>query len=726
MTARRASSCPNTNSTTARVKVEAVGNIFFDISNADFSITKAAATVDLASSANPSVHGQSVDFTASVASIGGSPSGAVQFAIDGFDVDAPVTLAGGQAVYSTSSLSTGAHTVTASYAGDDGFSSAVSDPLNQQVNKADTDTSVISNADPSVTGQDATFTATVSASAPGDGTPTGNVQFSVDGTDVGTPVALNGVGQATSAAISDMSVGSHTIGAAYAGDGDFNSSSGSVGQSVDKADTTTAITNGGALGSDSVVGQEYTVEWSVTVNAPGTGSPTGTVEVTGGSGCSAAVAAGQCTLVSTEAGAKTLIASYSGDDSFNESTSESGAHNVNLADSTTNVGSSANPSVHGQSVSFTATVSASAPGAGLPTGNVQFQIDGSDFGSPASLNGSGVATSDSISSLLTSGHTIGAIYAGDTHFNSSSGNLSQTVNKASSATAVSSSANPSVHGQSVSFTATVTSTAPGAGIPGGLVQFKVDGTNLGSPVALDGSGQATSPSTSAMSTAGHSVTAIYGGATDYNGSTSPSLSQVVGKANSAISVSSLVNPSVHGQSVSFKATVVAGAPGSGTPTGQVQFKVDNKNLGSPVTLSGGMATSPAISSLKTKSHKISANYLGNADFKTSSSANLTHVVNKASSSTVVSASPEPSRFGNSFTLKATVSAVAPGAGTAAGKIQFYIDGAKFRGSVKLHNGQASLVVNIALTRGNHSIQARYLGSKDFLASASPMGTHSIH
>ena len=44
--------------------------------------------------------------------------------------------------------------------------------------------------------------------------------------------------------------------------------------------------------------------------------------------------------------------------------------------------SPANPSVYGQSVTFTATVAANPPGSGTPTGTVQFQIDGTNFGPP--------------------------------------------------------------------------------------------------------------------------------------------------------------------------------------------------------------------------------------------------------------------------------------------------------------------------------------------------------
>src|SRR5207249_3811297 len=63
-----------------------------------------------------------------------------------------------------------------------------------------------------------------------------------------------------------------------------------------------------------------------------------------------------------------------------------------------------------------------------------------------------------------------------------------TINQAATATAVSSSVNPSDFGQNVTFTAKVTSNA---GIPPGSVQFKDGGINLGSPVTLDASGTAT-------------------------------------------------------------------------------------------------------------------------------------------------------------------------------------------------------------------------------------------
>ena len=76
----------------------------------------------------------------------------------------------------------------------------------------------------------------------------------------------------------------------------------------------------------------------------------------------------------------------------------SGGQNVTQASSSTTVGSSLNPSVYGQAVSFTATVAAVSPGTGTPAGTVQFNLDGSAFGSPVTLV-SGTATSTSTNTL---------------------------------------------------------------------------------------------------------------------------------------------------------------------------------------------------------------------------------------------------------------------------------------------------------------------------------------
>ena len=260
----------------------------------------------------------------------------------------------------------------------------------------------------------------------------------------------------------------------------------------------------------------------------------------------------------------------------------------NTEATTTTVVSSSNPSVYGQSVTFTATVSVAAPGAGIPAGTVQFQIDGSNFGSAVALV-DGIATSNATATLSIGNHTVTAVYSGDIKFTASTGTLSggQEVSQAVTIT-VASSANPSVYGQSVTFTATVSVAAPGVGTPIGTVQFQIDGSNFGSAVALV-DGVATSNATATLSIDNHTVTAVYSG--DINFAAGTGTLSGGQKVNQAITttVASSANPSVYGQLVTFTATVSPTAPGAGVPTGTVIFKEANTVLGSS-TLNNGMAT----------------------------------------------------------------------------------------------------------------------------------------
>src|SRR6266446_202299 len=112
--------------------------------------------------------------------------------------------------------------------------------------------------------------------------------------------------------------------------------------------------------------------------------------------------------------------------------------------------------------------------------------------------------------------TITASQSGNATYNAAADiPQSFTIAKAASATAVSSSANPSNSGQNVTFTATVTSSA---GSPTGTVQFKDGGTNLGSPQTLNGSGVATF-STSSLIAGLHTITADYNGDPNFLSST---------------------------------------------------------------------------------------------------------------------------------------------------------------------------------------------------------------
>ena len=266
-------------------------------------------------------------------------------------------------------------------------------------------------------------------------------------------------------------------------------------------------------------------------------------------------------------------------------------------------------------------------GSGTPSGTVQFKDGAANLGSPVTL-AAGQA-SLTTAALGTGAHSITVAYAGNATFaTSTSPALAHTVNQAATSTSVARSAgpNPSTFGQSVTFTATVSVTAPGAGTPSGSVQFKDGAANLGAPVTL-AAGQA-SVSAGTLGLGAHSITAVYSGDANFTTSTSGTLAHSVNQAatSTAVARSAGSNPSTAGQSVTFTATVSVTAPGSGTPSGSVQFKDGAANLGAPVTLAGGQA-SLATTTLSVGAHSITAVYSGDVNFTTSTSPALAHQVN---------------------------------------------------------------------------------------------------
>ena len=180
-------------------------------------------------------------------------------------------------------------------------------------------------------------------------------------------------------------------------------------------------------------------------------------------------------------------------------------------------------------------------------------------------------------------------------------------------TTITSSSNPSAFGQSVTFSATVAPKA--SGTPTGTVTFMSGSKILGTSPLNGGTAKF---STAKLAVGGHCVTATYSGDTNFAGSKSPALHQVVNRATTTTMLVSSVNPPTVGLSVTFTATVVPQY--NGTPTGTVTFKNGATIMGK-VQLTGGRAIfNKVFNSAGTKS--ITASYSGNANF-TPSSADLT-------------------------------------------------------------------------------------------------------
>ncbi|MBI4578417.1 MAG: Ig-like domain repeat protein, partial [Planctomycetes bacterium] len=432
-------------------------------------------TTTLAASPNPSTYGQPVTFTATVTSTDGTPDGVVAFRIDGSTV-ATATLSSGTATYVTSTLAVGSHAVTAIYGGGGDLADS-SDSLDggQTVNKVATTTNLASSPSPSSYGQAVTFTATVTSTG---GTPTGVVTFTIDSSTVATATLSGGI---ASYVTSTLGAGAHTSRVAYAGNANLSSSE----------------------------------------------SPTRSLT-------------------------------------------------VNKAATTTTMASSPNPSTYGQPVTFTATVTSTG---GTTTGVVTFSIHSL---TPVTATLSGGTATYVTSTLDVGDHMASVAYGGDANFNSSSGSLDggQTVNKADTTTALASSPNPSAYGQSVTFTATVTSAG---GTPTGVVTFTVDGSTMATVPLTDGIAEYVTPS---LGAGPHSVSAAYSGDPKRNASSSTAITQTVNKADTTTALSSSPKPSAYCQTVTFTATVTSSV---GTPSGGVTLTVDDSLVGT-ATLSGGEAT----------------------------------------------------------------------------------------------------------------------------------------
>ena len=544
-----------------------------------------------------------------------------------------------------------------------------------------TTTSLQSSGNPSAYGQTVAFTATVTP----DNSPqaTGTVQFTANGAAIAgcSAVALSGAGLAQcSTAV--LPVGTNSIEAIYSGDSNYGGSTSiAFSQGVNQATAATVVTSslspstsGESVTFTATISGEYgQVKGSVSRRAKQQ-AISGTVAWSSNTGCGTTnVTNGNpgvatCTTSSLGVGTDTITATYSGDSNHSGSSGTlSGGQAVDQATTSTSIASSLNPSSYGQAVSFTASVEAVAPGAGTPSGTVQFSIDGSAFGSAVTL-ASGTATSGSISTLTDGTHTVTAVYNGNTNFATSADTLSggQVVNQAAASTVVASSLNPSTYGQPVTFTATITGEngqvkgrASGRAAKPPAVTGTVawsSNTGCGTTNVTSGNPGVATCTTSSLGVGTDTITATYSGDSNHSGGSGTlSGGQVVNQATTSTTVASSLNPSIYGQAVSFTASVAAVAPGAGTPTGTVQFSIDGSAFGSAVTLASGTATSGSISTLAQGTHTVTAVYSGGTNFATGSGTlSGGQGVSQASAATVVTSSLSPSTYLQSVTFTATI------------------------------------------------------------------------
>ena len=189
---------------------------------------------------------------------------------------------------------------------------------------------------------------------------------------------------------------SDTITGAYSGDSNHSGGSGSVSQEIDAATTSVSVASSA---NPSTFGQSVTFtatlsgEYGLVKGRKAGRKPmdvTGAVTWSANTGCAASTVSGgtaTCTTTSLPVGASDMVtATYAGDSNHGGG-SGSVSQEVDAASGSASVGSSANPSSYGQSVTFTATITGA-------NGNVKGRKPGNSVIRPMNVTGT-VAWSDS-------------------------------------------------------------------------------------------------------------------------------------------------------------------------------------------------------------------------------------------------------------------------------------------------------------------------------------------
>lgn len=667
------------------------------------AIHQATTTVLVASNLNPAPFGQCVQLSGTVQPASGTTkaTGTVTF-FDGTVSLGSGTLANNTATLSDCALQGGAHTITASYNGDTNYLASTSAALTETVNPVSSSTTIASSQNPVAYGSTVTFTATILPSISGS-SATGSVTFFDGATSLGSAMVSNNSAQLS---VSTFLSGVHSITAKYSGDGNFSGSTSPVlSETVNQATSTTTLVSNL---NPATFGQS--VVFTTTVQAAGTGTPTGTVTLMDGGASigSASLSGGsavQITVGTLSAGSHSVTMVYSGDANFSGSTSTALAETVNPASTATMLATSANSVSVGQAVTFTATVQ--PPTGTTASGNVSF-LDGSTVLGTAILANN--AAQLTVPTLATGSHSITAVYAGNMNLTGSTSTaLVETVNQATTTTTVSSSLSPAPYGQAVTFTIAIQPTT--SGNVTGTVDLLDGTTTIGVTTLVAAQHNSASITLSGMQGGVHTITATYAGDANYTGSTSAALTQTITQGTTTITVASSTNPATWGQTLTLTATIAPSLSGSAVG-GSVTFYDGTTALGTASSTNN--VAQLAISSLAPGSHSISAKATGDANFSGSTSAVLTETVNLGATITTIASSLNPSTFGQSVTF---VASIQPPAGTSASGTVSFLDGGASIGTATVSSNSAQLTIS-GLAAGSHSITASYGGNATLAGSAS--------
>ena len=369
----------------------------------------------------------------------------------------------------------------------------------------------------SASGEPVAFVSTTTSSA---GTPTtGSVMF-MDGEVTLGVAAVDGTGTAR-LTTSELTLGARAITATYGGGSGYGTSvSAPLAHSVASASTITTLVSSS---NPSRLGDLTTFTATVTVDAPGAGTPSGTVTFHDGATVlgTTAIDDGGVARWATAAmgvGIHDITADYAGTARLAPSTSADVVQRVAEEGASIELTSTASPSTFGSAATFSAAVSVTGPRGGS-TGTVTFE-DGAAVLGTVAMSVPGVATF-STATLAAGAHPITATYTDDATHAVLTAAVSHVIAKAATSTGVVSARSPSPAGGAVTFMATVASAV--SGFTGQVEIF--DGTTSLGVGTLAGDTAIVSAVLAARGQ--HSITATYRGDANFTTSVSAALLQAV-------------------------------------------------------------------------------------------------------------------------------------------------------------------------------------------------------
>jgi subtilase family serine protease len=715
-------------------------------SNTDYSGSTSPQVVITVSKTTPSVFltpatstplpGSNLLLTATISptiSESAPPTGTVTFTMDGAQVGTVTVSTGTPSSTATLTITapqTGTHTLVATYNGDSVYNTATSNNATITVSKIPTTLSLNPATTTPIGGSSLLLTATLTPTTSTSATPTGNVTFSLDGSNIGTGNLVNGT-----TATFTMTVpasGSHTVQAVYAGDTNFNSANSSVVTlTVAKIVTSTVAT---PTTTTPASGSTLQVSATITPASYTSSLPTGNVVFT----LDGTTTEGTATLVSgtpstatvtftvPSAGTHTVTAAYSGDTNYAASTSNAVTLTVAKTTTTLTITPSTTTPLAGSSLQVTADIFPAATLTSLPSGTVTFTIDGINEGIGTVTSGSPATTSLTFTVPSAGSHVLGATYSGDTNYlGSTATSVTLNVSKSTPTVVVTPATQTPSAGSNLQVTASISPPASGGTSPSGTVNFALDGNNIGTSLVIAGSPSTATITITAPSVGTHNLTATYNGDSNYNSVSAVGVTITVSKGSTTLTVTPSTTTPLGGSNFQITATISATVSGSTFPSGTVTFLLDGANAGN-ATIIGGTTASTTIVAPTTGTHSLQATYSGDSNFNGSVSTTVNITVARTPTTLVVTPSTTTPALGATLPVTATITPSTLGATLPSGTITFTVDGVTTSIQAVTPGSPSTASVSLpALTPGTHQIAATYTGDNYYASSTATSVTVTV-